>query len=784
MCTIPSNPDIAGIGVRIAIYIQNLLCFIPALRALWDGKVSASELDSADGYSTTNLFLAFAILITCMVQAFTSDVTNYHASIILSLSWMNNTSVFVYFLLYIQYKGQKITGPKSSTWLNHIKSPHHVPIGERCKALARGFAQRITLVLGSFHLTLMATLGIWLWIAPKSFGEDDGSRCAFDVADLAIFGFFVPFGREGLSIFSLFLYSLFLIPGLNLLLPAGVFLSIYCLATPQSRLPLAPPHTAAEALPTSRGPPNPVVRDEQEAQLPSEIVEMQPLSVRGSTSAKNHQSPNDTPETQTLLNDLESQTQPPEQPQRSRISKLREVIPVGIGLLILLCINVVFIVDIELTLQHNREHQERTNDEAEWGFGQILAMVLLPMPLRDLAFRESIVRRQHKMQTKLNEPLVTAISTRNLADISRWAKAGADVNVLGDEGQTALHVVCSQADQNQLISLLIEKGADPRIKFRGRTAYDIAIEEGNLEGAMIMAGLQSDSPGQGLSVLEVATNARQWELVHALVTEHPETNVYDDNSFSDDRTVLEAASLASKWDLVWVVIGAGANVDRQFTDGQNVLQVAVSKKQWNLVRAIIEKGAKIDPPSNGQDRGTDTALLAACRGGAPISVIELMVGRGATLNRQGPSGKSCLHEACKNGRHDIVTKLLKHSANPDIKDDEGLSPLHEACSAGHTKCADTLLDHGADIDIMDNRRRTALHHACFHGKVGCVDLLMRRGINHTIEDEKGKIAVQCAKDGRHNEFNKINRTFYSYPYPREVLDSAADDKDWEGNKYA
>ncbi|KAF6761843.1 hypothetical protein DFP72DRAFT_879812, partial [Ephemerocybe angulata] len=68
-CIIPGNPDIAGIGVRIAIYVQNLLCFLPAFWALFDGKVTQSELDAAETQATTNLVLAFAILISSIVQA-------------------------------------------------------------------------------------------------------------------------------------------------------------------------------------------------------------------------------------------------------------------------------------------------------------------------------------------------------------------------------------------------------------------------------------------------------------------------------------------------------------------------------------------------------------------------------------------------------------------------------------------------------------------------------------------------------------------------------------------
>ncbi|KAJ7827077.1 hypothetical protein B0H13DRAFT_2120053 [Mycena leptocephala] len=43
LCQIPANPDISGIGVRIAIYAQKLLSFVPALWALWDGEVSTTN---------------------------------------------------------------------------------------------------------------------------------------------------------------------------------------------------------------------------------------------------------------------------------------------------------------------------------------------------------------------------------------------------------------------------------------------------------------------------------------------------------------------------------------------------------------------------------------------------------------------------------------------------------------------------------------------------------------------------------------------------------------------
>ncbi|KAI0070751.1 hypothetical protein K474DRAFT_1653183 [Panus rudis PR-1116 ss-1] len=113
---IAADPDISGVGVRSAIYIQNLLSFIPAFWALMDGEVSSSELDAIENQSTTILITAFAILVSAIVEAKTLGLSNFHADIVLSLSWMNNTNTFIYFLLYVQHKSQPGEGQVKTTW--------------------------------------------------------------------------------------------------------------------------------------------------------------------------------------------------------------------------------------------------------------------------------------------------------------------------------------------------------------------------------------------------------------------------------------------------------------------------------------------------------------------------------------------------------------------------------------------------------------------------------------------------------------------------------------------
>jgi hypothetical protein len=125
-CMIPANPDISGIGVRAAIYAQNILSFAPAFYALVDGKVDSKELKTIEEQSTTILVTAFAILISTIVQALSPyGLSDFHTSVILNLSWMNNTNTFIYFILYVHHRsGRSGDGrilPRWSAWWEHVK---------------------------------------------------------------------------------------------------------------------------------------------------------------------------------------------------------------------------------------------------------------------------------------------------------------------------------------------------------------------------------------------------------------------------------------------------------------------------------------------------------------------------------------------------------------------------------------------------------------------------------------------------------------------------------------
>ncbi|KAG6855372.1 hypothetical protein H0H87_004016 [Tephrocybe sp. NHM501043] len=225
-----SNPEVTGIGVRAAIYAQNLLSFAPALLALRNRNVTPAELEVSGTQSTTTLITTFkfAILVSTVIQAHAAKsgagISNYHTSIVLNLSWMNNTYLFIYLLLYTY---RRVNLPEEEL---DLKARDHLPTAlqhqRRVARLiyeAKKAAMNPVVIMGSLHLSLMAAVGIWLWSNPAHFGGPPVTCPNSLSASVFIVGTEVPLGSARLRAWSILIYSILLIPLLNLLIPMALF---------------------------------------------------------------------------------------------------------------------------------------------------------------------------------------------------------------------------------------------------------------------------------------------------------------------------------------------------------------------------------------------------------------------------------------------------------------------------------------------------------------------------------------------------------------------------------
>ncbi|KAH6907557.1 hypothetical protein BKA70DRAFT_1283377 [Coprinopsis sp. MPI-PUGE-AT-0042] len=106
---IDPNSDIAGVGVRAAIYLQATLTLIQPILAILDGHISEDELDNLHPLYIGILLPGCALLLSAAIHAGKYGVSAYHSTIVLYLSWINNTSalIFFQFALIAQLKLEK-----------------------------------------------------------------------------------------------------------------------------------------------------------------------------------------------------------------------------------------------------------------------------------------------------------------------------------------------------------------------------------------------------------------------------------------------------------------------------------------------------------------------------------------------------------------------------------------------------------------------------------------------------------------------------------------------------
>jgi hypothetical protein len=106
---------------------------------------------------------------------------------------------------------------------------------------------------------------------------------------------------------------------------------------------------------------------------------------------------------------------------RGSFSRRWDVLPAYIGLGILLATNLVFIMDIELTRHMNPVLQGE--GESDWGFGQILAILLLLLPLRDLV-EAVLARRLKQRQGELDEDMQDGIEKQDFKRVKQAIERG------------------------------------------------------------------------------------------------------------------------------------------------------------------------------------------------------------------------------------------------------------------------------------------------------------------------------------------------------------------------
>ena len=126
-----------------------------------------------------------------------------------------------------------------------------------------------------------------------------------------------------------------------------------------------------------------------------------------------------------------------------------------------------------------------------------------------------------------------------------------------------------------------------------------------------------------------------------------------------------------------------------------------------------------------------------------IPMMELLVARGANVNKANALGETALMHAAWRGSIEAVKWLLIRGVKVD-SEPMRWGALHYAAFAGHGAIADLLLAHGADINARSTNGSSPLMMAIYEGREQVAKQLLARGADRSVKNDRGEGALEWA----------------------------------------
>ena len=204
---------------------------------------------------------------------------------------------------------------------------------------------------------------------------------------------------------------------------------------------------------------------------------------------------------------------------------------------------------------------------------------------------------------------------------------------------------------------------------------------------------------------------------------------------------LERAIVRGDLKTMEALLAAGLDPNLPDSRGQNPLSFAlVAVHQLNAVSLLLKWHADPNKPLDNRVRNgelPETPLLYVMNSG-DLQLISLFLANGASVNTQGPGGRTALHLAVAASRPDTLKVLLEKAADPNLRDAEGASPLDDAVWRGSVEEVALLLEHGAYLNEPDaGTGATPVNEAAFRGNVQVLQFLLQFNPDFETPDKRG-----------------------------------------------
>lgn len=312
-------------------------------------------------------------------------------------------------------------------------------------------------------------------------------------------------------------------------------------------------------------------------------------------------------------------------------------------------------------------------------------------------------------------------------------KYGVDVNARDQNGATALYNA-AESNDNEIIKLLLAKGADPRISckipLRDCRAYGIFLNNGEVLFQDDDKTLIIDTP------FEKAVRKVKRDIVVTFLKYGLEPTIFSAISLNDKNVVME-------------ILETGISIDQLNNIGSSALHVAANEGLADIVEILLEAGANID--------------LKDANGFSPLRLTAWRIGSSISFGQNGEDDfdKTVAHLLKYGAKADdiwsaviiddavFVKKCLDDGINLNIRMDRlwGESLLVIAIKWNAIDSAKLLIEYGADVNERCSAGGTPLD---FVSDNEIAEILKKNGAKHfddieQIQEEQRLLATAFGK---------------------------------------
>ncbi|EAY12469.1 ankyrin repeat protein, putative [Trichomonas vaginalis G3] len=311
---------------------------------------------------------------------------------------------------------------------------------------------------------------------------------------------------------------------------------------------------------------------------------------------------------------------------------------------------------------------------------------------------------------------------------------GANINASNGNGYTCLHT-CAKYNSIETAKLLLNRNCDPNKAVRGFTTLHLCAEYGSENNEMIKLLIDNGADpnkkdNDGESPLHIcAANDKQDKAKFFI-----ENGAEIDLTNNDGYTPLHIATIRKSNKTAKILIENGADINKYTTyEKKAPLHLASMCGAKEIAQCLISHGAVV----NDKDDDSFTPLHLSERNNN-LEVSLLLLQNGADVNAKNYFNNTPLHYAATVNLIENAKILLDFGADLKAKNSDGMRPIDIAKSRNNTKTAQYLIEryNSNNSESFEEQFTVSLDISSMKDKTDpALSLLKDDADIHSIEDQ-------------------------------------------------